>query len=82
MPFFDSEMFPLVPSALDSVWLGPTENSFSKRGVKDATKLSDRFHPGCCWMQPPGKLIEDEQAKIPNGPGRCAASERRVGSAC
>src|ERR1700716_1581543 len=70
MPFLPRETFPFTLSAMESVWLGPTENSFSKVGVMVLTKLAEKFQPGCFCVQPPAKLIADEQAKIPNGPGK------------
>src|ERR1700730_2121291 len=70
MPFLPSETFPFAPSATERVWLGPAENSFKRAGVMVLTRFTDKFQPGCFCVQPPGKLIDDEQAKIPNGPGK------------
>ena len=70
MPFLPREMFPFAPSASERVWLGPTENSFNTVGVIVLTRLAEKFQPGCFCVQPPGNWTTDEQAKIPNGPGK------------
>src|ERR1700722_174677 len=69
MPLTPREMFPLVPAAEERVWLGPTENSFKIEGVMVLTRFAEKFQPGCFWVQPPGKVTAEAQAKMPNGPG-------------
>src|SRR5437763_16248381 len=69
MPFLPREMFPFVPSAKVNVWLGPIENSFNRVGLIVLTQFKEKFQPGCFCVHPPGKLMEDEQAKMPNGHG-------------
>jgi len=52
-------------------WLGPTENSFNRVGVMVETRFPEMFQEGWCTLQPPGKLITEEQAKPdPGGPGK------------
>src|SRR6185369_2493025 len=80
IPVAPTEIFPPTPSAIETVWLGPTDNSLSNVGVIVLTRLTDRFHPGCFCVQPPVKFTEDAQAKIPKGPGNgvngaCVLSE-------
>src|SRR2546425_234152 len=70
MPFLPRDTFPFTLSAMERVWLGPTENSFNTFAVMVLTRLAEKFQPGCFCTQPPVKLIADEQAKIPNGPGK------------
>src|SRR6185312_4709986 len=70
MPLAAREIFPPTLSASERVWLGPMENSLSKFGLMVLTRLREKFHPGCFCTQPPVKLIDEEHAKMPNGPGK------------
>ena len=46
------------------------------------TKFAEKFQPGCFCVQPPLKVVDEAQAKIPNGPGKAVKGEESFSVLC
>ena len=64
IPLAPREVFPLFPSQLERVTLGPNDISFISVGESVLTKFRDRFQGELFAMQPPGYCSRPTQVKF------------------